>query len=217
MNYYYYKNENMRNELLQCALESLPALRRAEAERLKNHESVKLCVLAYKLYQFALFKEKGIEDLDFIKDKCGKPIITEHNNLHISLSHCKSGIACVVSDFPAGIDVEEISRFNPETVRKIADRICTENELLLLEKALNKQELLCGMWVLKEAYSKLTGKGLSEVFSKIETTQNSFPNVHFYAKKRGGKPPVYIGIASENAFSQEPCEKIVRLNDLFTF
>jgi 4'-phosphopantetheinyl transferase len=141
--------------------------------------------LARCLFKYAI----GNENAEFIKDERGKPYIP-NSDLHMSISHCGAGVACIIADEPVGIDVEEISRFG-RVKPKFARRICTESELELLESAdiSDRQELLCRFWVLKEAYSKLTGKGLSEKFNTIETIENK----QLYAIKKGN---VYIGIAA---------------------
>ena len=218
MRYYFYENsESICNDILNRMLNALPPSRKAEADKLKTPESKRLCILAYYLYMFALMKEKGLTGVGFIKDARGKPVIPGFD-FHMSLSHCKAGIACVISDFPIGIDVEEISRIT----LAIAGKICCREELALLEKANDKREFLCKAWVLKEAYSKLTGNGFSEGFSEINTLARA-GDKFFYAKKNDGAgnsesplrtPPLYVGIASEIPLTEEPVEVKVGLADL---
>jgi phosphopantetheinyl transferase len=147
---------------------------------------------------------KSVSGVDYVKDERGKPHFpkSSDSDLHMSISHCKGGIAFIIADEPVGIDVEEISRMN----LKISRRICTENELKLLENAEDNQELLCKLWVLKEAYSKLTGKGLSQGFNTIETAGND----KLLTIKRGD---VYIGIATSSGFSDSRGQSICRLTD----
>ncbi|MDR2558948.1 MAG: 4'-phosphopantetheinyl transferase superfamily protein [Oscillospiraceae bacterium] len=130
---------------------------------------------------------RKIAGADYIKDERGKPFIPDSNQ-HMSISHCRAGIAFIIAAEPVGIDVEEISRMDI----KIARRICTQNEIKLLENTKNKQEMLCRFWVLKEAYSKLTGKGFAEKFNTIDTVKNK----NLYAIRRG---EVYIGIATSSS------------------
>ncbi|MCL2697394.1 MAG: 4'-phosphopantetheinyl transferase superfamily protein [Oscillospiraceae bacterium] len=133
---------------------------------------------------------KRITGVDYIKDERGKPFIP-NSKLHMSISHCRAGIAFIISNEPVGIDIEEISRMNI----RIARRICTKSELALLEDTEDKQDLLCRFWVLKEAYSKLTGKGLAEVFRTIDTTK--IKNLYTFKREADGSlPAAYIGIAA---------------------
>ena len=82
----------------------------------------------------------------------GKPYFAD-SNWHFSISHTKNHAFCVVADHPVGIDAEEIGRtLNPGLATRYLSgseqtRLCTEDALLRL-------------WVLKEAYAKLSGKGI---------------------------------------------------------
>jgi 4'-phosphopantetheinyl transferase len=135
--------------------------------------------------QTALAREffKTSTGYDYVKDERGKPYIP-NSDLHMSISHCSAGIVCIVADFPVGIDVEIISRMN----LRIATKVCTPNELTALESAENPQELLCRMWVLKEAEFKRTGQSITA----IDTTADVY---NFYAEKKDGNPSLYVGIA----------------------
>ncbi|MCL2018330.1 MAG: 4'-phosphopantetheinyl transferase superfamily protein [Oscillospiraceae bacterium] len=155
------------------------------------------------LFKYALEKEKGITDVGYVKDERGKPYIPG-TDIHMSLSHCKAGIVCVIADFPVGIDIEEVSRIN----LRIASKICTENELSFIENTQNKQELLCRFWVLKEAYSKLTGQGFSAGFCGIDTLEG-LKSRRFHTIKKDGEPPLYVGLALERVALSEPREVIV--------
>jgi phosphopantetheinyl transferase len=134
---------------------------------------------------------------DYAKDERGKPYIPNNQPgnpaPHMSISHCRAGVACIIAEEPVGIDVEEISRMN----LKIARRICTPDELKLIEEAENKQEFLCRLWVMKEAYSKMTGNGFLQGFSTINTIENK----QLYAIR---KDDVYIGIAATSALNSRP-------------
>jgi len=148
--------------------------------------------LARCLFRYALEKDYGITGVDYIKGERGKPYIP-NSNLHMSLSHCRACIACIIANEPVGIDVEEISRMN----LKFARRICTPSELELFNArddvlGVPKEEFLCRLWVMKEAYSKLTGKGFSQGFSTINTIENK----QLYAIKH---EDVYIGIATSSS------------------
>jgi len=77
-------------------------------------------------------------------------------------------IACVVGAAEVGIDIEQ-KRIVPET---LARHILHKDEIDLLDEG----ELL-KIWVLKEAYSKYIGKGLSIGFNTI-TIQNILKTPH---------------------------------------
>ena len=131
---------------------------------------------AEALFRHALNAGYGITGAGYKKDECGKPYIP-NTGLYLSISHSKAGVACIIAEFPVGIDIEEISRFKPEHARKI----CTPAELALLEEAEDKQDFLCRLWTLKEANFKAFGEFKA-------------PEKHFYSIKRSN---TYISIASE--------------------
>jgi 4'-phosphopantetheinyl transferase len=82
----------------------------------------------------------------------GKPYFLD-GKLHFSISHTKRHAFCCLSEANIGLDAEELDRkVSPALMNKILSanekaRCHTEADVLRL-------------WVLKEAYAKLTGKGL---------------------------------------------------------
>lgn len=85
----------------------------------------------------------------------GKPYFVT-GNVHFSISHTDSMAFCVLSDRPAGIDAEEITR---DIDLKLANKILSPAEKTRLEAASDKKAALLKLWVQKEAYAKLTGRG----------------------------------------------------------
>ena len=82
----------------------------------------------------------------------GKPYFA-NQNLHFSISHTKAHAFCCLSETNVGLDAEEMDRrISPA----LADKILSPAE---------KPRCTCDadilrLWVLKEAFAKLTGKGL---------------------------------------------------------
>lgn len=91
------------------------------------------------------------------KTKRGKPYFTDIP-LHFSVSHTKHHVFCVLSDHPIGIDAEEADR---DINLNLAKKILSPNEQLQFEAATDKRRALLTFWVLKEAYVKCTGEGLT--------------------------------------------------------
>ena len=78
----------------------------------------------------------------------GKPYFVGED-LHFSISHTKTTVFCAISEYPIGIDAEELSRDIPLA---LAEKILSAGELA--------QKALLTFWVLKEADAKCTGEGL---------------------------------------------------------
>ena len=144
-------------------LNSLPAWRKEKALQYKKLDDRKCSVLAFVLLQHALCEEYGITEIpEFVYNEFGKPSLP-NLPIHFSLSHCKDAVACAVSDHNIGTDVESIVPYNPDVAR----RVCTADELKMLEQSSNKDVEFIKLWTAKEAISKYEGMGLLLPFAKI--------------------------------------------------
>ena len=103
-----------------------------------------------------LYREQTGKDLPpILTTDRGKPYFTE-GDFHFSISHTKSRVFCVLSTKPVGIDAEETDR---EIDPKLADKILSATEKARYDGAEDKDATLLKLWVQKEAYAKLTGRG----------------------------------------------------------
>ena len=92
---------------------------------------------------------------EIIIDDNGKPYF-KNSNIHFNYSHSKNYIACVISNYEVGIDIEEKSRIISDDIsKKYLNGVEDYNDRLI-------------QWVKKEAYSKLKGLGLQIGFSNLE-------------------------------------------------
>ena len=85
----------------------------------------------------------------------GKPYFAE-GGLHFSISHTESRAFCVLSAKPVGMDAEPMNR---NIDLKLADKILSPAEKARFDAAQDKRAALLKLWVQKEAYAKLTGRG----------------------------------------------------------
>lgn len=86
-------------------------------------------------------------------DDLGKPYLLGVDK-HISISHSDLWCAAMVSDHPCGVDVQVYS----DTVRRIADRFLTPDDLLVVENAEDDLLVLHLLWGAKECLYKAYGK-----------------------------------------------------------
>lgn len=129
------------------------------------------------LLKMALEKE-GIcyEGVCFVEEPGGKPKLLK-NRLFFNLAHAQELAVCVISDQEVGVDVERRDRMEgKEQKRKlqIAKKILTPEEWKLWEKAGCQTEELISVWTKKESYVKMTGKGLTENLTTVDTLSNAF-------------------------------------------
>ena len=101
-------------------------------------------------------EETGGEMPRIVYTDQGKPYFLD-GKWHFSISHTRHHAFCCLSRSNIGIDAEEIHR---EIDMRIAQRYLSETEQKRLEKAPDQAAALLRLWVLKEGYAKLTGRGI---------------------------------------------------------
>ena len=85
----------------------------------------------------------------------GKPVFRDRK-WHFSISHTKRRAFCALSETPVGIDAEEQDR---SVDLRLANKILSPAERVRYGAAADPRIALLRLWVLKEAYAKLTGRG----------------------------------------------------------
>ena len=115
------------------------------------------------LLLFALQKEiPEIKTLpDFSYKENDKPYIQGLSNIFFNLSHTKNIVTCVISDKEVGVDIEHIRDLKETTIRKVF----TDKEK---KRVQGERKGYIRLWTMKEAYAKLTGKGLKEILDGLE-------------------------------------------------
>lgn len=84
----------------------------------------------------------------------GKPYFPD-GKWHFSISHTKHYAFCVLSEHNVGLDAEEKGR---KVSSALMEKYTSDTEKERLGE--NPQETFLRLWVLKEAQSKLTGRGM---------------------------------------------------------
>lgn len=95
----------------------------------------------------------------------GKPYLV-NVPLYYNLSHSGDFVLCAVSEQEIGADIQEIRKGD---IMRVAERYFAEEELAKLQECrteAEKNRLLFQLWTKKEAFGKLTGKGIAEVISE---------------------------------------------------
>ena len=110
-----------------------------------------------------MLKSFDLEMPDIYISENGKPYF-KNTNIYFNYSHCQNYIACTISNYEVGIDIEEVSR-------KISDEVAHK---YLEDEKENIKRL--EKWVRKEAYSKLKGLGLKIDFKSLNLDSLNCPN-----------------------------------------
>ena len=95
----------------------------------------------------------------------GKPVFLEHQEIHSNLSHSGNYVVCAVSQCEVGVDIEG----NRSVRTSIENRFFSEEECRWVCEADGEKlhnERFFRLWTLKEAYSKMTGEGISKGIGK---------------------------------------------------
>ena len=98
------------------------------------------------------------------KTELGKPYFAD-SNLHFSISHTKNHAFCAISRKNIGIDAEEMNRCID---LHLAEKILSPPEKYRFDNAADKPAALLRLWVLKEAYAKLTGRGWGNYLNETD-------------------------------------------------
>ena len=102
------------------------------------------------------------------RTEAGKPYFAD-GGPHFSISHTTNHAFCCVSERKIGIDAEEIGR---RVDLRLANKILSVGEKALFDTAMDKQDCLLRLWVLKESYAKLTGRGLGSYLKETDFDPN---------------------------------------------
>jgi len=137
---------------------------------------------AYALLACAARRRWGFDPLPpFARHEHGKPYFSDHPHCHFNLSHSGSFALCALDEYPVGADLEVIRPHHP----KLAQRICSTEELDWLDIQPDKTAALCQLWTRKEALVKYTGTGLTVPLREICVPLSSDAvqgGLHFYSQ-----------------------------------
>ena len=159
---------------LSAALTEISPQRREQALKFRHELGQRQCVLAYLLLKQALREQYGLDfNPLFGYGEHGKPYILGHPDIHFSLSHCRSAVACAISDRPIGVDVESIREYHESLVRYTMN----DRELQQITEAPQPNIAFIRLWTMKEALLKLTGQGISDDLKNVLSTPARFTTV----------------------------------------
>jgi len=162
--------------------------RKEKINRLKNDR--------LKLMQFnseLTIKTEAAKDLSITpqeiiikRTQLGKPYIEGFESYYFSLSHCDNLILFASNDRPVGADIEKTR----SSYQGIAKRFFTANEFDRINTSECPEEEFLTVWTRKEAYVKLTGKGLStplDSFDVYDHGDREYITKHYISRSNDKK------------------------------
>ncbi len=164
------------NEALFSAyLKTASPERQKKINSLKNYEDKMLSLGAYICYAEGMRHFNADSQNGWAYSPKGKPYFAKDCGLHFSLSHSDNIAVAAVSESAVGIDAERISEFREGVCR----RFFTSAEARYVMSAAegdDRKDRFIRIWTLKEAYAKMTGRGIGD-FRNFEITPSYPPDI----------------------------------------
>lgn len=120
---------------------------------------------AKELLKESLKKDYNISDYEIIYNEYNKPYL-KNEKIYFNISHSNRTIVLVISDKEIGVDVEYFV-YKESVVRKYF----TNNEQNEIQNSTNKVYDFTRIWVIKEAFVKMKGIGISYGLINVDTTK----------------------------------------------
>jgi len=172
---YYADVRPLLNEALQKKVYSrLPLVRQLKADACLFPDAKAASLAAGFLMEYAL-KKQELQTARIEYAKNGAPLIlSADRKLYISVSHSGDYAACVISDKPVGVDIQQFRKVR----RGVLRHFCSEEEKnsfwLPYEKtdedvflSAAAAEIFMRQWAAKESYMKMTGEGMQLGFDQL--------------------------------------------------
>ena len=110
-----------------------------------------------------VLQENYIANKEIIYNAYGKPYL-KNNELYFNISHDKNITVLVTSDKEIGVDLEYLT-YRPSVVKKYFNL----KEQNIIKKSRRKEYDFTKIWVMKEAYVKMKGIGITYGLQNVDT------------------------------------------------
>ncbi|HEX2959408.1 MAG TPA: 4'-phosphopantetheinyl transferase superfamily protein [Chitinispirillaceae bacterium] len=149
-------------------LESLNRIsnRKRKASRIAGRIAVRN---ALRRFDPEYFYDAVQGQVEILNDEQGKPYLTKHSDINISITHSGAYALAVVSKKRIGIDIERIEN-RPDCF--INTYFCSSEQKWIRIAGGDSNRMANYLWTRKEAVSKLLGVGGTILFSSIPVLEN---------------------------------------------
>jgi len=178
---YAFIDEYKHTFLLDKYLNNFPEDFKAKILKHRRWQDAQLSLLGRILLRYGLKKYYQINEIDIALTPNHKPFL-KGQDIYFNISHSEKLVACIIADFPVGIDVE----FLNEKINYMDFRSqMTLGELDEIHHANNKIKCLLKHWTRKEAIIKANGRGLQIPLQSFEFVNNEclIEDKKFYVKE----------------------------------
>lgn len=166
MTYYFEEPNKLTLRDIERLRRMMPSERQERIDRLRFDKDKRLSAAAYALLLYAL-RERGCEvrePLRFDYNKYGKSYLRDFPELHFNLSHCDRAVACTLSDYEVGVDIQDITPPDSGVVRMTM----SDGECGLIAGSAAPERMFTRLWTVKESYLKFLGSGLDGSLRKLD-------------------------------------------------
>ena len=135
-------------------LGGLPDFRREKAKKYMRCRDRILSAAAWRLVRYAVRELAGLDVFSFevYEDELRKPYFAEDTGVHFNLSHCEGAVACAVSRYPCGVDIEALRTADDAVMRRfIPDRY---EQLMRITDEVQKNIFYTQAWTEAESIYK---------------------------------------------------------------
>ena len=158
-------------------------------------------MIGEKLLATGLYKEYGLK-LAFeprATGEHGKPFLTLQPKIHYTITHSGKYVMCIIADQEIGIDVQVHKKVNYE---RMLERMVSPAQRIEILEGEDPEKEFFRQWVLREAYIKWTGEGLSRDLRTIPMNEGTYALLDLDEGYSGA------------VWSMHPMEIIWRLEDI---
>jgi 4'-phosphopantetheinyl transferase len=137
----------------------IPEIKRNKIDKLKNINTKK-CSIIGELLLNDLINDEVYNKVDYYFNEYGKPYF-KNTDLFFNISHSFDYVITAISEKEIGIDIEKIRK----TPINVINQFATGNEKkYILSSSSNIEERIFKIYTLKEAYVKMLGTNMNDVF-----------------------------------------------------
>lgn len=177
--YTLYFDRNLNNQEIEELMKYVSIEKREKVKKFYHLEDAQRSLLGDILARYGICNRSGKknENIFFITNKYGKPLLSSDWGIHFNISHSGSWVTCAIGDYSIGVDVERVKPIGTE----LSKHFFTSEECgaILNENEDEREKYFYKLWTLKESYIKAEGKGLSIPLNSFTI---NIGNNHIYAK-----------------------------------
>lgn len=140
--------------------------RQERINRLRREEDKVSSVMAGMLSEMRLSLALGepCKALRFYTEEYGRPRLKDQRDVTFSLSHSANAVAFAIGYCDVGVDIQKIDHAD----MRVADRFFTGEECAFIRNSEDRDRAFHYIWTRKEAFVKMTGRGLGQGLGSFE-------------------------------------------------